>query len=247
MDSTAPYTMGKCSRTFLHQSQQRTGIVLVDLTAAYDTVNHQTLLTKIKNMPNGDQKLVKMLQNLLSNRRFHVLLNDKKSQRHKQKNGLPQGSVLTSALFNIYTNDQPIIPNTRSFIYTDDLAITTRQHNIKNIEATLTAALENMSKYYMANPSKTQVSMFYLNNKEANKELKITWNGIDLQQLTTSLPGHFPRPGVPKLWYTKAFQVVRERSSINKKYILRRFFGGYPTPRAPPCCLLRASLIRWLR
>ena len=55
-----------------------------------------------------------------------------------------------------------------------------------------------MSKYYaanqlQANPSKTQVSMFHLNNREANKELKITWNGIDLQHITKpSLPGHYP-------------------------------------------------------
>ena len=35
----------------------------------------------------------------------------------KQKNGLPQGRVLAQTLFNIYTTDQPIRDETRSFIY----------------------------------------------------------------------------------------------------------------------------------
>ena len=151
------------------EMKTKTGIVLVDLTTVYDTVNHQTLLTKIKNITNGDQKLVKMLQNPLSNRRFHVLLNDKKSRWRKQKNGLPQGSVLAPALFNIYTNDQPITPEasytctpTTSLLLPD--SITSR-------------------KSTQGNPSKTQVSMFHLNNREANKELKIAWNGIDLQHV----------------------------------------------------------------
>lgn len=42
----------------------------------------------------------------------------------KSKNGLQYGSVLAPILFNVYTNDQPIMETTNHFSYADDLAIT---------------------------------------------------------------------------------------------------------------------------
>lgn len=40
-----------------------------------------------------------------------------------QNVGLLQGSVLEILVFNIYVNDQPIHPNTQSFIYVGDLRV----------------------------------------------------------------------------------------------------------------------------
>ena len=105
-----------------------TGIVLVDLSAAYDTVNHRRLLEKVYNMTR-DYRLMCMIRTLLENRHFFVELGGKRSRWRSQRNGLLQGSVLAPLLFNVYTNDQPIHPGTRSFVYADDLAVTT-QHRL---------------------------------------------------------------------------------------------------------------------
>ena len=100
-----------------------TGTAFVDLSAAYDTVNHRLLIQKLYNTT-LDSQLCRVILNLLSDRRFHVELNNERSRLRIQKNGLPQGSVLSPTLFNIYTNDQPILDGTRSFIYADDLCVT---------------------------------------------------------------------------------------------------------------------------
>ena len=100
-----------------------TGTAFVDISAAYDTVNHRLLIQKLYNTT-LDSQLCRVIQNLLSDRRFYVELNNERSRWRIQKNGLPQGSVLSPTLFNIYTNDQPILDGTRSFIYADDLCVT---------------------------------------------------------------------------------------------------------------------------
>ena len=81
-----------------------TGTAFVDLSAAYDMVNHRLLIQKLYNTT-LDSQLCRVIQILLSDRRFYVELNNERSRWRIQKNGLPQGSVLSPTLFNIYTND----------------------------------------------------------------------------------------------------------------------------------------------
>ena len=55
-----------------------TGTVFVELSAAYDTVNHRVLLTKLYGMTeNAD--FTKLIKSMMCNRQFYVELNGKKS------------------------------------------------------------------------------------------------------------------------------------------------------------------------
>jgi len=61
-----------------YERSRVTGVAFVDLTAAYDTVNHKRLLCKLYEIT-GDYGLVSVIRALLSNYRFRVTLQGKKS------------------------------------------------------------------------------------------------------------------------------------------------------------------------
>ena len=194
MPEQAGFRLGKsCTAQVLNLTQHIedgfetvtiTGIVLVDLSAAYDTVNHRRLLEKVYTMTR-DYRLMCMIRTLLENRRFFVEFGGKRTRWRSHRNVLPQGSVLAPLLFKVYTNDQSIHPGKRSFVYADDLAVITQSTDFAPIEESLTSALDCMSEYYTtnqlrANPTNTHVSLFHLRNRECGKQLNISWNGVNL-------------------------------------------------------------------
>ena len=80
------------------------------------------------------------------------------------------------------TNDQPVHPKTRSFLYADDLCIATQKQSIEEVEKIIGDALAGLTPYYAANhlranPEKTEISTFHLKNRDAQRELKVVWHG----------------------------------------------------------------------
>ena len=110
-----------------------TGAVFVALSAAYDTVSHRILMTKIYQMTD-DKAMTTLLGTLLKNRMFFMSLNQEKSRWRQHRNSLPQGSVLAPLLYNIYTNDQSTDERTSRFIYADDLCITSQESSFEAVE-----------------------------------------------------------------------------------------------------------------
>ena len=166
------------------ERDQITGAAFIDLTAAYATINHRRLLVKLV-MITDDVPLTTFIRTMLSYRRFKVELNGKQNRWRNQRNGLPQGSVLSPLLFNVYTNDQPLPVATNSLIYADDLCLTTQQKTFEQVDTTLASGINELGAYYnenhlRPNPAKTQLTALHLKNHQADRKLKFTWNGTKL-------------------------------------------------------------------
>jgi len=138
-----------------------------------------------------ENRLNFFVKTLCEGRHFVFHLDGKRSRKSRQRNWLPQGSVLAHTLINIYTNDQPVIGETKSFVYARDLCVAAQSNKFHEVEAHLGEAPEELTPYYVTNhlrtnPAKTQVCVFHLRKKEAEHELNISWNGIPLK--------HSPKP-----------------------------------------------------
>lgn len=73
-------------------------------------------------------------------------------------------------------------------MYADDLAVAARQQNFEEVEAKIQGKLNKLSTSYHQNhikhnPTKTQVTTYYLKNKESKWRLNIEWQGATLDHI----------------------------------------------------------------
>ena len=166
------------------QKRLKTGVVLIDLTAAYDTVWRNGLLFKlIKAVP--CIRICNIISSMLRDRLFQVLLNDQKTRTRKLNNGLAQGSVLSCLLFNLYIHDLPQ-SRSRKFLYPDDMAYAFQHKQFSEISRILTndmTAFVHFCKNWrlVPNLTKTVATCFHLTNQQALAELEVFFDDVKLK------------------------------------------------------------------
>ena len=80
-------------------------LLLLDLSAAFDTINHKLLLEKLQYKYNITGTVLTWIKSYLSERKFKVLINNSLSSECTLEIGVPQGSILGPLLFILYTKE----------------------------------------------------------------------------------------------------------------------------------------------
>ncbi len=101
-----------------------TGVVFLDIRKAFDSVEHNILLNKMKTQFGFTNIELDWFQSYLTNRKQVCHINGKFSSSKKIITGVPQGSILGPLLFYLYLNDLPeCLCKTTPCLYADDTQI----------------------------------------------------------------------------------------------------------------------------
>ena len=164
-------------------------MILIDLQKAFDTINHDVLLTKMEVLSFSVQ-VINWFSSYLSNRTFYVAIGNTLSKPGDLLCGVPQGSILGPLLFLLYVNDMQQAIDCDLFLYADDSCLVFQHKNVKDIEDKLNSNLSNLCDWFVDNKlsihfgeDKTK-SILFAPKSKINKigKLNITYSNIHITQ-----------------------------------------------------------------
>lgn len=88
-----------------------------------------------------------LLRSFLSHRTFAIKINSALSSTRPIEAGVPQGSILSPLLYDLYIYDFPRSPNTFLGIYADDTVITARCRDPDLVHRRLQIAIDDIEEY----------------------------------------------------------------------------------------------------
>ena len=125
--------------------------IFIDLSKAFDTVNHQILLDKLEHYGIRGHAL-ELFKSYLSNRKQYVHIEKCKSQTRPVSCGVPQGSVLGPLFFLLFINDLPKgCTNGKVRLFADDTTIFFHTNSIDDVISTGKAIMTQLTNWFTAN------------------------------------------------------------------------------------------------
>ena len=140
--------------------------VFFDLEKAYDTTWRYGILRDLHEL-GLKGRLPVFIKSFLADRRMQVRVGSTLSDQFEQAQGVPQGSILSTTLFNIKINNivNCLDPKTEGSLYVDDFCICYRSKSMRTVERHLQQCLNKIENWALYNgfkfsKSKTQCVHF---------------------------------------------------------------------------------------
>jgi hypothetical protein len=139
---------------------KHTGLVLLDMEKAYDSVWVEGLIYKLISFE-VPEYLIAVLDSYLTGRSLAVTVDGCLSPTKWTTAGIPQGAVLSPLLYNLFTADMPQMTHIQIALFTDDAALYTQSWRPDTITRRLTVAVNRLQSYFtkwrmILNPTKTE-------------------------------------------------------------------------------------------
>ena len=152
-------------------SQGEVILVLLDLSAAFDTIDHHLLLTRLRTYFNFTETVLQWFSSYLLDRFQQVTISDSTSSPRCLEYGVPQGSILGPLLFILYLaplQDVILTHDLNCMFYADDtqiyIAIKDPEHSVDSVEILQACVNDvfawNTQNMLKSNPGKTEILHF---------------------------------------------------------------------------------------
>jgi len=159
--------------------------VFLDLSKAFDTVDHKILLRKLIYYGiRGKQN--SFFASCLTNRKQCTKVNNYSSNFQTIKFGVPQGSVMGPLLFLIYVDDLPCASSFQTTLFADDTNLHLSRKDIKMLQLNVQNELDKVDTWMRSNRLSIKYNkttyMILTATRSQNCNFEISMNGVRIQQ-----------------------------------------------------------------
>ena len=124
--------------------------VFLDLTKAFDTINHDILLKKLEHL-GIKGRANEWFKSYLSDRKQYMDIFDVQSPLENVSCGVPQGSILGPILFLVYMNDINYSSKLFTLCFADDTTVSCSSTDLKTLYHVMNGELQHLSQWLKSN------------------------------------------------------------------------------------------------